>query len=501
MPFILNHSTLISQGIGENVSVESVMKHLRVTGKRLLFFLFFLCISFILKAQDYNLDSTFLTPQLKNYQPKLRVRNIIVSGNKKTKEYVILREMQIKKGDSIIIDKLNRELEKAHDFIYNTTLFAEVNVLPHIVNAYDMDILITVKEKWYIFPIPYLELADRSFNEWVETYDADFSRLSYGIFFSHLNFSGRRDQLSLIFINGFKRNISVEYIAPYTNPALTDGTRFEAGFEQTREIPFATDYNNKLLYYNNDGFVKNEWFVTAAYSSRKKLKKKETFSIKFRHINVADSIISKYNPGYFNQNSSTQNFLEFEYRFQYEDVDNILYPLKGNTFLLSIKKRGFQLEGGINRFSIESSFNKYFSYLHQWYSSIRFTGEIKLPFKQPYYNLQALGYKENYIRGLEYFVTDGVAFALGKMDVKKKLAHFNIPAFINSKILNKIPFTLYAKTFADMGYVYSRFDSKLNNRFLYSGGFGIDILTLYDFKISVEYSVNQLGQKGLFLHQ
>ena len=40
----------------------------------------------------------------------------------------------------------------------------------------------------------------------------------------------------------------------------------------------------------------------------------------------------------------------------------------------------------------------------------------------------------------------------------------------------------------------------LNNRLLYSGGFGIDILTLYDINLRIEYSFNQLGEKGLFLH-
>ena len=37
----------------------------------------------------------------------------------------------------------------------------------------------------------------------------------------------------------------------------------------------------------------------------------------------------------------------------------------------------------------------------------------------------------------------------------------------------------------DMFIVKIEFSSRLNNRFLYSGGFGIDILTLYDFKLAL----------------
>lgn len=52
-----------------------------------------------------------------------------------------------------------------------------------------------------------------------------------------------------------------------------------------------------------------------------------------------------------------------------------------------------------------------------------------------------------------------------------------------------------------MGYVYNKTSltfNSLNNRFLYSGGAGLDILSIYDATISLEYSFNQLGQRGLF---
>ncbi len=487
---------------GNSFSIKKEIIPLKYLGIKLLLIIFFTNFAFITKAQDSNPDTSFSNSQLASSLTKFHVRNILISGNKKTKRYIILREMQIRQGDSVAIASLNVELDKARDFIYNTTLFVDVKVSPRIINSSELDIMVDVKERWYIFPIPYVKLADRSFNEWIEKYNTSFKRLSYGIMFSHFNISGRRDELSLILINGFKRNISFEYAAPYINPALTKGARFGAGFIQTREIPYKTSYHNNLLYYKNVDFVKNEWYVTGALSSRKALKKKETFIITFRHINVDDSIISHYNPAYFNSSSSTQNFFELEYKLQFRDVDNILYPLKGYTASLSLKKRGLQLKGGINQFSIKPAFNKYFSYSHQWYSSVRLSGEIKLPFTQPYYNQKALGYEENYLRGDEYFAIDGVAYALSKLDLKKKIIFSNIPTFINSKTYNKIPFTFYAKTFADLGYVYSRkaFDTELNNKFLYSSGFGIDIVTLYDFKISLEYSLNQLTQKGLFLH-
>ncbi|MEP6927074.1 MAG: POTRA domain-containing protein [Ginsengibacter sp.] len=485
----------------------SEKNHLFIIRKKILIVCCLSCINFAVLGQDTSFP-TADSSAIQKLHPtdsvsKLRVRNVVITGNKKTKSYIILRELHFKTGDSILIETLGKQLQKAHDQIYNTTLFIEVKVTPEIINEFDFDIHVAVKERWYIIPIPSFQLADRSFNEWLVKYNGSLKRVNYGVRLYYYNISGRNDQLTLALINGFNRNISFEYKAPYTNSALSEGVIFGAGFLQTRQIPYKTDYNNNLIYYKNDDFVKNEWYVTAAYSSRKAIKKKEIFSVSFRHIKVDDSLLThQYNPAYFNNTSSSQNFLEVGYRVQFTDVDNILYPLKGYATSLFLLKRGLELKGGINRFIIRTTFNKYFSHRHNWYSSARFTGQVEVPFNQPYINQRAVGYLEDYLRGDEYFAIDGVAFGLGKFDIKKRLLHFNIPTFLKSKTYNKLPFTIYGKTFFDAGYVYSQnnFNTRLNNRFLYSGGFGIDIITLYDYKLSIECSFNQLGQKGLFLH-
>lgn len=462
------------------------------------------CFNNVVYSQGYYFsDSAIKKNEVADSGSKLQLRKIIITGNKRTKSYIILREMQVKPGDSVMISKIQATLETARSFIYNTTLFVEVNLSSVITNSNDFDIVVDVVERWYIFPIPVFQLADRSYNEWIEKYNASLDRVSYGIRFYHKNASGRNDQFSITLINGFTRNISFNYKAPYSNPSLTEGVSVEGGFSQTREIPFLTNNKNNILYFKNDDFVKNEWFVSTAYISRKGLKKRETFTLGFRHIKVDDSIISqRYNPSFFNSNKTFQNFPELEYKLQFIDVDNILYPLRGYTTSFIINKRGLQWKNNINRLSLKAAYNLYFSHPGKWYTSFRFSGEIKLPFDQPFINRRALGYRDDYLRGDEFFVIDGVVNALAKFDLKKEVLKFYLPTFLKSKTYNRLPFTVYAKTFVDMGYAYIRpeFDSRLNNRLLYSGGFGIDILTLYDLKLSIEYSFNQLGQKGLFLH-
>ncbi len=88
---------------------------------------------------------------------------------------------------------------------------------------------------------------------------------------------------------------------------------------------------------------------------------------------------------------------------------------------------------------------------------------------------------------------------MAKFNLKREIFNFSIPTFFKSKTYNKIPFKIYAKAFTDVGYVYSneRPITRLNNKFLYSAGVGLDILTLYDIHIRLDCSINQLGQKRL----
>ena len=53
-----------------------------------------------------------------------------------------------------------------------------------------------------------------------------------------------------------------------------------------------------------------------------------------------------------------------------------------------------------------------------------------------------------------------------------------------------------------MGFSYNKeqFNTKLGNKLLYTTGFGLDVVSLYDTTLRLEYSFNQLGENGLFLH-
>ena len=82
---------------------------------------------------------------------------------------------------------------------------------------------------------------------------------------------------------------------------------------------------------------------------------------------------------------------------------------------------------------------------------------------------------------------------------------FILPTYLKSRSHDRIPFRIYARLFGDAGYAYNKsntimFSNSLTNRVLGTYGLGVDVVTFYDFVLRLDYSFNQLGQNGLFLH-
>lgn len=454
----------------------------------------------------------FAQPVLPSYPvkdsvAKFFIKDIIIKGNKKTKDYIILREMQFKKGDSVVIATFNKELEQAKSQVYNTTLFSEIKMEYAVTSAYDIIVVIDVKERWYIYPVPQFKMVDRNINEWLRTYNASLKRVNYGIKFVHYNLSGRRDQLRIFLLNGFSRDFSFSYNAPYSNKKLSEGFVVGAGFSQKKEIPYKTTFTDSLLFYRFDPqrskFVGSSFYVNAGYTMRKGFFNRHNFFASFSRQTISDSILlPKYNPNYFGNNKASADIIELNYAWQYTNVNNVLYATKGKTAFVALTKKGLGFTGGINSFTAEAGYTHYFDMGKNWFSSISLNGKIRLPLQQAYINQRGLGYGDTYLRGLEYLVIDGVATTLSKFTLKKKLAAFKIKVPFKLKSLTYIPFTFFGKVYGDAGYAYNKpqYVTNLNNKLLYTGGFGIDILTFYDLNLRFEYSFNQLGQKGLFLH-
>ncbi|MBE0652749.1 MAG: hypothetical protein IH594_03060 [Bacteroidales bacterium] len=69
---------------------------------------------------------------------------------------------------------------------------------------------------------------------------------------------------------------------------------------------------------------------------------------------------------------------------------------------------------------------------------------------------------------------------------------------------SKVHFAVYSNLFFDLAWVdsnhLSRNGNNLNNKFLWSTGIGFDLLSYYDQVYRLEFTLNSLGDAGIYLH-
>jgi hypothetical protein len=217
---------------------------------------------------------------------------------------------------------------------------------------------------------------------------------------------------------------------------------------------------------------------------------------------IKDTIVQQ-NPAYFNAGQTRVRFPVLYYNMTYFDLDYIPYPTKGYAVQVDVSKQGFNKTINVFQLSTRASGSWHLS--PKTFVNLNTYGSIKLPFKQPYFTQRFLGYSDVFMQGFEYYVVDGVAGGYLKTTLTREFLDFNIriPPRKKGKEADHIPVRIFGKVFGNAGYVYNPQpgENRLTNKMLYSSGIGIDILTFYDVTFKLEWTFNQLGQNGLFLHR
>lgn len=430
------------------------------------------------------------------------VGKIYINGNKVTKHYIIERELSFKPGDSVYLPDLLQAFGLAREHLINTRLFNDVVISLKEFRGFTVDVQIDVKERWYIFPLPYLRPVDRNFTAWAEK-NYSLSRLDYGLRYSQYNFTGRNDYLRIWLITGYSRQVELAYDQPYAGKSLKHG--FGGGFIYSgmKELNVAT-VNNQQFFINNDTipntgkFLREQLTFQLRYYYRPAIKTRHFFRLSFNSFNI-DSAVKAVNPDYFDHGKTHVFYPEFSYVLNYNNVDYVPYPLRGFLFETGFLRRGINADMNLWQLTVKT--NEGVPLAKKLYFVSQNMAQLKLPLAQPFFNQQFLGYNDFYMRGFEKYVVDGVAGALARNSLLRELFNFNIP-FLRGTSHDVIPFRIYAKAYFDIGYSYNKNfpDNSLVNRMLYSGGVGVDVVTFYDFVFRFEYSINQLGEKGLFFH-
>ena len=469
---------------------------------RALFVFLLLVQALSANAQDQRIRSDSTSESLAEIIARKNMPVVIgdirLSGNKKTKSFIVLREVPFQKGDRLLQGDLDKSLLLARQQLMNTSLFVDVTVYVSSQNANDVTVNIDLKERWYLFPLPYFRLIDRNFNQWWVDQKRSLERVNYGIKFTQNNTSGRNDNLDIWLINGYTQQITLRYDLPFFDRKLKSGFNIGIIYATQKEVNYATG-NNKQLFFKQEEIVKRATRIDFTYSYRPDVKHRHYVRVSYNDERVSDTIL-KINPLFYPGQRSRIRFIDFGYQYKYYNVDYIPYPAKGFLFEGNLYKRGLDNVASLWQassravYAVPLSKN---SFLH-----LEALGMIKLPFNDFFVNQRLFGYGYFQMRGLEYNVVDGLAAGSLKTTLHKQVFSFILRNPFPSKTHDRIPIRFFLKAYGDLGYGYTKtpqVSNTLNNKLLRTWGFGMDIISIYDFVFKIEYSFNQLGRDGLYL--
>jgi outer membrane protein assembly factor BamA len=428
------------------------------------------------------------------------IKEIIIEGNRKTKDKVILRELSFKANEQYPLNELVDQFNETRKQLLNTTLFQTVVVSLKSIQGFDAYVSIVVRERWYVYPVPFMKVVDNNLQQWVTHDDMDLQRVNYGIKLVHKNITGVNDRLRLNFTNGYTKELTLKYEGlPLDKNLLWFGSS-SISFGQNRDINYKTVDHKRVSYSNPERFVHSYLYGAAEVSYRPAIKTTHTFGIGYQREQIMDTLW-KMNPDFSNQNKAI-HYPEAFYRLRYFDVDFIPYPTKGYAAEFLLQRKGVLTD--VNLWQLTARTSSTWPLSSKYFFNLNVTGIVKLPFKQPYNMQQFIGSGGMYLQGYENFTIDGVAGGFTKATFTRKILNtaVNIPSR-RFKRLNHLPIKVYGKVFGNTGYIYNEADiegSILNNRLLYSGGVGLDIVLFYDLTFKLEWSWNHLRQNGIYLH-
>lgn len=442
-------------------------------------------------TQDSTVDSQVVT-----------VGNIYITGNNRTREEIIKRELDIVEGESYKKSDLLQTLTLDQQKIMNTRLFVTVEVVPLQLSDTKVDVLIRLQERWYIFPIPIFKLADRNFTEWWVNQKRDFSRVNWGLQLYHMNVTGRNDRLDARLQFGFTQNVALGYSIPYIDKNQKLGLSARVSYSTNKTISY-TSVGHRQVFLESDDVIRRSFNTGSTLTYRPSFYTRHQFALGYSRIAVADTIPT-LNPDYLGNGQTVQRYFGLSYGFSVDKRDFVSYPLKGSLLRVDISKIGLGIFNDINILTTRANYSKYFDLGKKFYQANRV--EITKNFGNPIPYLQrtGFGYPPQFIRGYERYVVESDFLISYRSSIKFKFLDDSFSFNKNSMVsqFRTVPYSFLAKAFLDVGYSGDPFDNTentfYNNQMIGSLGIGIDMVTFYDMVMRFEYSVNFDGNTGFY---
>lgn len=467
--------------------------YISLISKTYLLPVYFLFCAFAVSAQSVDSSAFY------------KISGIKIEGNRKTKTKIITRELTKKPNDTIALKDVGYFLKRSQQNIFNTQLFIYDTIYPSIDhNNKTISVNISVRERWYVFPIPVFEIQDRNFNSWWQT--KDLFRINYGFALAHENFTGVKDKFVLLFQRGYSEKYGFSYRIPYINKAQTLGFNMLYVYGRNNEVTYTTKDNVPMFVRDYGKYLRTEHEAKVGIIYRPNLYEQTTLELLHKTSQVKDTVV-KLNSDFFGESIKQINYQGLQYRYTYDNRDNKVYPLNGWAFDLWAIKDGFNFsqDATVNNLYLIGSLRKHTPLGGRFFLSNLAKGRLINNDYISYNFNRALGYTDA-VRGYEYYIVDGQRFFLAKNSLRFQLLKprvYENPLLKNIKQFGTIPYYAFINVFFDAAYVEDKFYAKTNNltnSWQYGYGVGLDFISYYDLVLRLEYSFNKQLQHGFFIH-
>ncbi|MFQ5822687.1 MAG: BamA/TamA family outer membrane protein [bacterium] len=386
---------------------------------------------------------------------------VIVQGNEKTKEEIILREMKLNAGDKF--DPVVAEDDRLR--IQNLGIFNRVE-MDAIPTRKGVILVVTVSEMWYLFPYPILFRNER-----------DWSRISYGAGLLHTNFRGRREIIDFSFWLGFNPSVRLSYTNPWIFGNLKFYTRFSIYAKKVRNLSFTA--NNQDVDENHIGIY---WKIGKRFGYFTFL----DLNFGYRELTLSSNENAKtLSPSGKDKLPSIGISITYDRRNLWE------YAHRGHYINLWFKKTGW-FGNVIDYLRYGADLRKYFPIGP---TTFAFRGATNLSHGTiPIYSEVHLGFLTR-IRGHFSERSTGDNLVLGSAEFRfpiRKITYHNLGLFESmGRYGTNFRFGISGALFLDTGAVWFQNEKLTQNKFISGWGVGLHFFLPYMNILRVEYGFNE----------
>jgi outer membrane protein assembly factor BamA len=406
-------------------------------------------------------------------QETIKIDSVRIEGNDITKDFIILRELTFKEGDSVTGKTLRYNRER----VFSLELFSRVDFILREINRKTV-LLIRLHESWYIYPIPLARLQD-----------GNIKKGTYGANILWKDFRGRNEVFSTSFGFGYNPYYSVLYQNPALDYANSIGIQLFFAWSKPTVRSLAAQSIVGYEYQNN--VYSNQISVSKRINQFNLI----NFIAGFDYIEAPMAVSGITASGEKIDRSASMGI---SYFFDSRDLKQ--FSQNGYFVFVQLIHKGFEIDG-IDYSLLDVDNREYFDISGDFSAKWRINYNSAFGKFVPFYDYSILGLYER-IRGHFNELREGHNFLLSSFELSYPLIkewdlHFKLPLIPEKLTAARIG--IYLTGFCDTGAAYSK-GSELSFNSFYSGyGLGFTLLILPYNAFRIEFARNELGRGEMII--